>query len=53
MYRFHINVIQYWGTWYGSNYEGFATMFVDPTYLHIYDNEYDDEKVDENHFEKP
>jgi len=28
-------------------------MFADPTYLHIYDNEFDDEKADENHFEKP
>jgi hypothetical protein len=28
-------------------------MFTDPTYLHIYDNEYDDENANENHFEKP
>jgi hypothetical protein len=28
-------------------------MFVDLTYLHIYDNEYDDEKADEDHSEKP
>jgi hypothetical protein len=28
-------------------------MFADPTYLHIYDNESDDEKVDEDHSEKP
>ncbi len=28
-------------------------MFADLTYLHIYDNEYDDEKADENHYEKP
>jgi hypothetical protein len=28
-------------------------MFVDPTYLHIYDNESYGEKVDEDHFEKP
>jgi hypothetical protein len=27
-------------------------MFVDYTYLHIYDNEYDDEMVDEDHFEE-
>jgi hypothetical protein len=27
-------------------------MFVDYTYLHIYDNESDDEMVDEDHFEK-
>jgi hypothetical protein len=24
-------------------------MFVNPTYLHIYDNEFDDEKADEDH----
>jgi hypothetical protein len=28
-------------------------MFTDLTYLHIYDNEFDDEEVDEDHFEKP
>jgi hypothetical protein len=28
-------------------------MFADPTYLHIYDNESDDEKADENHSKKP
>jgi len=28
-------------------------MFADPTYLHIYDNESNDEEADENHFEKP
>jgi hypothetical protein len=28
-------------------------MFADPTYLHIYDNESNDDEVDENHFEKP
>ncbi len=28
-------------------------MFVDLAYMHIYDNEFDDEKVDENHFEEP
>jgi hypothetical protein len=27
-------------------------MLVDYTYLHIYDNEYDDEMVDEDHFEE-
>jgi len=46
-------IIQYCGTWYGSNYGSFATMFADPTYLHIYDNESDDEKADENHSKKP
>jgi hypothetical protein len=28
-------------------------MFADPTYLHIYDNESNDEEADEDHFEKP
>ncbi|CAK9218640.1 unnamed protein product [Sphagnum troendelagicum] len=28
-------------------------MFTDLTYLHIYDNESDDEEADEDHFEKP
>jgi hypothetical protein len=28
-------------------------MFVDPTYLHIYNNEYDDEEANEDHFEEP
>jgi hypothetical protein len=26
---------------------------VDFTYLHIYDNEFDDKEVDEDHYEKP
>ncbi len=47
------NIIQYCGTWYGSDCGGFTAMFVDHTYLHIYDNEFDDEEADENHFEKP
>jgi hypothetical protein len=47
------NIIQYCGTWYGSNREGFFAMFADLTYLHIYDNESDDEKVDEDRSEKP
>jgi hypothetical protein len=46
------NIIQYFGTWYGFDCGGFVVMFVDPTYLHIYDNEFD-EKVDEDHFEEP
>ncbi len=46
------NIIQYCETWYGFDRGGFATMFVDPTYLHIYDNEFDDEKADENHSKK-
>jgi hypothetical protein len=28
-------------------------MFVEPTYLHIYNNESHDEEADENHSEKP
>jgi hypothetical protein len=28
-------------------------MFADATYLHIYDNESDDEEANENHFEEP
>jgi hypothetical protein len=47
------NIIQYCGTWYGSHRVGFATMFANPNYLHIYDNEYDDEEADKNHYEKP
>jgi hypothetical protein len=47
------NIIQYFGTWYGSDRGGFVVMFVDLTYLHIYDNEFDDEEANEDHFEKP
>jgi hypothetical protein len=47
------NIIQYCGTWYGSNCGSFTAMFVDLTYLHIYNNESDDEEADENHYEKP
>jgi hypothetical protein len=43
------NIIQYCGTLYGSDCEGFAPMFADLAYLHIYDNESDDEEVDEDH----
>jgi hypothetical protein len=46
-------IIQYCGTWYGSDRGGFVATFVDPTYLHIYNNESNDEEVDEDHFEKP
>jgi hypothetical protein len=48
-----LNIVQYCETWYGFDHEGFITMFVDLTYLHIYDNEHDDEKVDEYHSEEP
>jgi len=47
------NIIQYCGTWYGSNRGSFVAMIADLTYLHIYDNESDDEEADEDHFEKP
>ncbi len=47
------NIIQYCGTWFGFDHEGFAAMFTEPTYLHIYANKFDDEKVDENQSEKP
>jgi len=43
------NIIQYCWTWYGFDRGGFATMFVDPIYLHIYDNESNDEEVNEDH----
>jgi len=46
------NIIKYCGTWYGFDRGGFVAMFTDLTYLHIYDNEFDDE-ADEDHFEKP
>jgi hypothetical protein len=45
-------IIQYYGTWYGFDHGGFVAMFVDYTYLHIYDNESNDETVDEYHFEE-
>jgi hypothetical protein len=47
------NIIQYYGKWYGYDLQSFTTMFADLTYLHIYDNESDGEKVDENHSKKP
>jgi hypothetical protein len=28
-------------------------MFADPTYLHIYDNEFDDEEANEDHLKEP
>jgi hypothetical protein len=46
-------IIQYCGTWYGYDRGGFATRFVDPTYLHIYDNEFNDEEANEDHYENP
>ncbi len=47
------NIIQYCGTWYGFDRESFAAMFVNLTYSHIYDNESNNEKADEDHFKKP
>ncbi len=47
------NIIQYYGIWYGSNRGGFVAMFMDFTYLHIYDDEFNDEEADEDHFEEP
>jgi hypothetical protein len=47
------NIIQYCETWYGSDCGGFAAMFPNPTYLHIFDNEFDDDEANEYHFEKP
>jgi len=47
------NIIQYCGRWYGYDRGGFATMFADLSYLHVYDNEYDDEEADEDHYEEP
>jgi hypothetical protein len=40
-------IIQYCGTWYGFDRGGFVAMFADLTYLHIYDNESDDEEANE------
>jgi hypothetical protein len=42
-------IIQYCGTWYGFDHGGIITMFADLAYLHIYENEFDDE----DHFEEP
>jgi hypothetical protein len=47
------NIIQYCGTWCGSNCEGFVAMFGNFTYLHLYDNESNDEEPNEDDIEKP
>jgi len=47
------NIFQYCGTWYGSNCGGFVAMFVNLTYLHLYNNESNDEELDEDDIEKP
>jgi len=46
------NIIQYCGTWYGSNHGGFVASLWMLLILHIYDNEFDNEKVDEDHYEE-
>jgi hypothetical protein len=46
-------ITQYCGTWYGYDCGGFVAMFADVTYLHIYENESNDEKANENNYEKP
>jgi hypothetical protein len=47
------NIIQYCETWYGSNHGGFAIIFMNLTYLHLCDNEFDDEELYEDDIEKP
>ncbi len=47
------NIIQYCGTWYVSDRGGIVAMFVDPTYLQIYENEFDYEETDVDHSKKP
>jgi hypothetical protein len=54
VYRSHQgNIIQNFGAWYGSNHEGFVTIFANPTYLHLYDNESNDEEPNEDDIEEP
>jgi hypothetical protein len=47
------NIIQYFGTCYGLNCEGFVVMFADLSYLHLYNNESNDEKPNEDDIEEP
>jgi hypothetical protein len=47
------NIIQYCGTWYGFDHGGFVAMLANPSYLQIYDNEFDDEMATVDHFENP
>ncbi len=44
-------IIHFCERWYGSNCGGFETMFYGPTYLHLYDNESNDEEPKANHIE--
>ncbi len=37
----------------GSDHGSFVAMFANPPYLHMYDNESDDEEANKDHFEKP
>jgi hypothetical protein len=40
--------------WEGHiDHGSFVAMFVNSTYLHIYDNEFDDEETGEDHHEEP
>jgi len=41
------------GTRHGFNHGGFVVIFVDPTYLYIYDDEYDEEEANENCSKEP
>jgi len=36
------NIIEYCGTWYGTNCGGFKTIFMDPTYLQLDDGYLED-----------
>ncbi len=47
------NITQYCGTCYGSNCEGLVVMFANLTYLHLYNNESNDEEPNEDDIEKP
>jgi hypothetical protein len=46
-------IIHYFERWYGINCGGFEAMFMDPTYLHFYDNEFNDEEPKANRIEDP
>jgi hypothetical protein len=37
-------IIKYFKTWYGTNYGGFKTMFMDPMYLQLGDAYLEDVK---------
>lgn len=46
------NIIEYCGTCYGTNCDGFKTMFMNPTYLQFGDGYLKDEDQNEDHGEK-